>query len=236
MRRIALRQGCGRDRLAPERVTFDSLDRDPATGAPVRITGLLFRPPNPDGVRRPAIVALHGCGGMYSALASRRDELSVRHRAMAELLTDEGYIVLFPDSFRPRGRDEICTVENRGAHDHPGQPPPRCAGRARVSAGAPGRGAGARRRRSAGRTAAARCWRRSTRGRAPSPRGRSARRAAVLSRGRRVLPGLRRVAARQGRIRRCRPADALRRRRGRLDRAAARASTSPESSPPPASR
>jgi dienelactone hydrolase len=101
------------NRLAPERVTFDSLDRDPATETPVRITGLLYRPPNPGGVRRPAIVALHGCGGMYSALASRRHELSLRHRAMAELLTDEGYIVLFPDSFRPRGRDEICTVENR---------------------------------------------------------------------------------------------------------------------------
>jgi dienelactone hydrolase len=100
-------------RLAPERVAFDSLDRDPATGAPVRITGLLFRPRDDPQMRRPAVVALHGCGGMYSTRAARRDDLSLRHRAMAELLTREGYVVLFPDSFRPRGRDEICTIGNR---------------------------------------------------------------------------------------------------------------------------
>jgi len=106
-------QGATRQQLAPERVVFDSFDRDPATGAPVRIAALLFRPRNADGLRRPAVVALHGCGGMYSALKSRRDDLSARHRAMAELLTGEGYIVLFPDSFRVRGREEICTIENR---------------------------------------------------------------------------------------------------------------------------
>jgi dienelactone hydrolase len=50
---------------------------------------------------------------MYGTAKARRDELSSRHRAMAELLTDEGYIVLFPDSFRVRGREEICTVEYR---------------------------------------------------------------------------------------------------------------------------
>jgi dienelactone hydrolase len=99
--------------LVPERVAFDSLDRDPATGAPVRIDALLFRPEGPSDVRRAAVVALHGCGGMYSTSRSRRDELSLRHQAMAELLVGEGYVVLFPDSFRARGRNEICTVENR---------------------------------------------------------------------------------------------------------------------------
>jgi len=97
----------------PERVTFDSLDRDPATGTPVRITGLLFRPQDSSAPRHAAVVALHGCSGMYSALKSRQDQLSLRHQAMAELLTGEGYVVLFPDSFRPRGHDEICTLENR---------------------------------------------------------------------------------------------------------------------------
>jgi len=95
---------------APERVRFASLDRDPATGAPVMIDALLFHPPGASGPPRPAVVALHGCGGMYSALAGRRDRLSQRHRAMAELLVAEGYVVLFPDSLRSRGRDEICTV------------------------------------------------------------------------------------------------------------------------------
>ena len=56
----------------PERVTFDSLDRDPATGDPVRITALLFRPKGAGDARLPAVVALHGCGGMYSTLPSRQ--------------------------------------------------------------------------------------------------------------------------------------------------------------------
>jgi len=99
--------------LVPERVTFDSFDRDPSTGAPVRLDALLFKPEGSSELRHAAVVALHGCGGMYSTLRSRRDELSLRHQAMAELLVADGYVVLFPDSFRARGRDEICTIENR---------------------------------------------------------------------------------------------------------------------------
>jgi dienelactone hydrolase len=111
---LAAMSGCAtHGRLAAERVAFDSLARDPATGVPVRITALLFRPQGTSEVPLPAVVALHGCGGMYSTLPSRHDDLSPRHQAMAELLTGEGYAVLFPDSFRPRGRDEICTIANR---------------------------------------------------------------------------------------------------------------------------
>jgi dienelactone hydrolase len=98
--------------LVPERVSFDSLDRD-STGTPVRIAALLFRPKGPSDAKFPAVIAFHGCGGMYSTLKARHDQLSIRHQTMAELLVGEGYIVLFPDSFRERGRDEICTVENR---------------------------------------------------------------------------------------------------------------------------
>jgi dienelactone hydrolase len=32
---------------------------------------------------------------------------------MAALLVSEGYLVLFPDSFRSRGQEEICTIESR---------------------------------------------------------------------------------------------------------------------------
>jgi dienelactone hydrolase len=94
----------------PERVTFASFDRDAATGMPVPIHALLFRPDDSSDARRPAVVALHGCGGMYIAAKSRRADLSLRHQAMADLLVAEGYIVLFPDSFRSRGREEICTT------------------------------------------------------------------------------------------------------------------------------
>lgn len=100
----------------PERVTIESLDRDAVTGKHVVIHALLFKPGATDSEaveRRPAVIALHGCGGMYSALASRRDRLSLRHQTMAELLVAEGYVVLYPDSFRSRGTEEICTLENR---------------------------------------------------------------------------------------------------------------------------
>jgi dienelactone hydrolase len=100
-------------RIAPERVTFDSLDRDPKTGVPVRLTGLLFHPSGRGGGPHPAVIAFHGCGGMYSTLATRRDSLSLRHQGMAELLAHEGYVVLFPDSFRSRGFEEICTIPFR---------------------------------------------------------------------------------------------------------------------------
>ena len=98
---------------APQRVSFDSLDRDPATGKSVVIQALLFKPEGADFRRLPAVVAMHGCGGMYSTAKSKRDSLSIRHQMMADLLVSEGYAVLFPDSFRSRGFEEICTVENK---------------------------------------------------------------------------------------------------------------------------
>ena len=97
-----------------ERVSFDSLDIDPETGQPVVISALYFRPAanavDASG-KTPAVVALHGCGGMYSTAPSRRDRLTERHQAMADLLVGEGYAVLFPDSFNPRGRREICSLK-----------------------------------------------------------------------------------------------------------------------------
>jgi dienelactone hydrolase len=97
-----------------ERVSFDSLDIDPETGQSVVISALYFRSAaNADNAaaKTPAVVALHGCGGMYSTLPERRDRLTERHQAMADLLVAEGYAVLFPDSFNPRGRREICSLK-----------------------------------------------------------------------------------------------------------------------------
>ena len=95
----------------PERVRIPSFAID-ANGAEVMLDALLFRPPNTDGRRIPAVIALHGCGGMYSILKSRRRQLSARHETMAELLVAEGYAVVFPDSFRSRGFESICSIEN----------------------------------------------------------------------------------------------------------------------------
>jgi dienelactone hydrolase len=55
------------------------------------------------------VIALHGCGGLLSSAKSKASELSARHAGMAKLITEAGWIAVFPDSFSPRGRREICT-------------------------------------------------------------------------------------------------------------------------------
>lgn len=99
-----------------ERVSFESLDIDAETGQPVMITALYFRPGADaagTSARVPAVVTLHGCGGMYGESPARRNRLTARHQAMADLLVGEGYAVLFPDSFNPRGRREVCSLKLR---------------------------------------------------------------------------------------------------------------------------
>lgn len=53
----------------------------------------------------PAIVLLHGCGGMYG----RDGRPSERTRDYAEWLNAEGWHVLAVDSLTPRGERELCT-------------------------------------------------------------------------------------------------------------------------------
>ena len=93
-----------------EAVTFASLDRDSA-GASVQLSGILLLPARtvpPGGF--PAVIAMHGCGGMYATADGRENELAQRMAQRSALLLREGYAVLFPDSFRSRGVTEICTV------------------------------------------------------------------------------------------------------------------------------
>lgn len=95
--------------VTPQRVRFDSLDRH--EGAALALDGVLFAPDGaapPGG--RPAVIALHGCGGIFSAAEGRGDAPSARHAAYAQLLVRQGYVVLFPDSFNPRGTRQVCTV------------------------------------------------------------------------------------------------------------------------------
>lgn len=95
--------------VSGERVSFPSIDIDPNHGTPIMLSGLYFTP-DPSAGGFPVVIALHGCDGMYGTLAGQRDKLSARHQAMADLLVAEGYAVLFPDSFNPRGRREVCTL------------------------------------------------------------------------------------------------------------------------------
>ena len=107
---LALAAGAHAALPAPERVSFPSLDRD-AAGDPVAIPALYFRPPQTaPGAAVPLVVAAHGCGGLFSANAQRRDQLTARFAAWTEQLLADGYAVLWPDSFNARGRRSVCLV------------------------------------------------------------------------------------------------------------------------------
>jgi dienelactone hydrolase len=96
----------------PLEVAFASVDRD-AAGTAVTLHGMLLlpaRPAPPGGF--PAVIAMHGCGGMYSTREGHDKELAQRMALRARSYVREGYAVLFPDSFRARGIREICTVRH----------------------------------------------------------------------------------------------------------------------------
>lgn len=59
--------------------------------------------------RHPAVLALHGCSGLYA----KGEQLSARYRETAERLHAAGYAVLMPDSFGSRGLREICQTRYR---------------------------------------------------------------------------------------------------------------------------
>lgn len=93
-------------------VTFTSVDRD-AAGAAIALQGVLLLPRKavpPGGF--PAIIALHGCGGIYSTRQGHDKELAERMALRADAYVREGYAVLFADSFRARGMREICTLKH----------------------------------------------------------------------------------------------------------------------------
>ena len=67
------------------------------------ISGYLFKPA---GIGpHPAIVALHGCSG----LMRKNGHMNSRDLDWGKRLAENGYVVLYPDSFQGRGFDETCT-------------------------------------------------------------------------------------------------------------------------------
>jgi dienelactone hydrolase len=67
----------------------------PDTAGTLQLSGQLYRPDGPGLF--PAVVALHGCGGMQPM-----------HHRWALTLQQWGYVVLLVDSFSPRGKTNIC--------------------------------------------------------------------------------------------------------------------------------
>src|SRR5256714_13079340 len=85
---------------AQETVHFASLD------GTTQLDGYLYRPAG-DG-RRPAVVGLHGCSGMFSRATGA---IAPIYREWAAELNRHGYVFLLVDSFRPRNANELCSVQ-----------------------------------------------------------------------------------------------------------------------------
>ena len=95
------------DAMAPavgKRVTFAGADLP--VGASVTLQAWWYPAPgHAAGQTAPAVVLLHGCGGMFS----RQGEPSMRMRSYTELLNGKGWHALVVDSLTPRGEKELCT-------------------------------------------------------------------------------------------------------------------------------
>jgi dienelactone hydrolase len=90
-------------------VHFPSLDDNGPGRSATMLDGYLFRPSS--GGKDPAVVFLHGCGG----LLRRNGEIQPRETVWAEELNRHGYIVLMVDSFGPRHQGSMCAHVNFNA-------------------------------------------------------------------------------------------------------------------------
>jgi dienelactone hydrolase len=82
-----------------------SYERVRIPGEDGELDGVLFRPAGNGPF--PAVVALHGCGGLW-----RDGKLSVRHTDWGERLAADGFLVLMPDSYGSRGLGSQCGVRD----------------------------------------------------------------------------------------------------------------------------
>jgi dienelactone hydrolase len=83
-----------------ERVSFPSAD------GVTTLTGYLFKPESTSAGRVPAVVMMHGRGGVYSSLANgdySAATISRRHQEWGHLWAKQGYVALMVDGFGPRG-------------------------------------------------------------------------------------------------------------------------------------
>jgi len=76
-------------------------------GQAVELEALMYRPT--DGGPFPALVLMHGCGGMYT----RSGNVTRSYRHWLDLLAEAGYVALLVDSFNPRGYPRICELDPR---------------------------------------------------------------------------------------------------------------------------
>ena len=90
-------------------VRVPSLDLERAGGRPVELPATWFAAPAA-AAPMPALVLLHGCGGLFERRGSRA--LALRYTEMAAFLNQLGVHALVTDSLTPRGERELCTQRN----------------------------------------------------------------------------------------------------------------------------
>lgn len=78
-------------------------------GKDISLQGWLYLPSG--GGPHPAVVALHGCGG----LLDKSGKLGARQEDWGQRLASLGFITLFPDSFTSRGLGPQCKTADRAA-------------------------------------------------------------------------------------------------------------------------
>jgi dienelactone hydrolase len=79
----------------------------------VQIKAWHYKPAGEAAAAKPVVIALHGCGGLYSTAGARKGQLNARHHAMGEMLQAQGYHAIFPDSFGSRGIESTCSEVQR---------------------------------------------------------------------------------------------------------------------------
>jgi dienelactone hydrolase len=90
----------------PDRVSFKSTHpKDASLSGPLSLSGRLTKPAGNGPF--PAVVLLHGCGGVSPA----------RDNRWVERLVDWGYVTLQVDSLGPRGIDSVCTYKRMESLD-----------------------------------------------------------------------------------------------------------------------
>lgn len=76
-------------------------------GATIELNALMFRPAGQGPY--PAVVLLHGCGGMVTS----QGYVTASYRYWLDLLASNGYAALLVDSLNPRGHRTICEQQKR---------------------------------------------------------------------------------------------------------------------------
>jgi len=94
---------------AEELVHFPSYEDNGPDRSSTILDGYVSRPAA-EG-RHPAVIFLHGCGGLFMRTRFMHIRLSIEPGELdwAGELTRRGYVVLMVDSFGPRDREEMCS-------------------------------------------------------------------------------------------------------------------------------